>query len=245
MTTVTDFQSLKGELANLWATCVIAPEKKAKLRARAHQLLNGLDIYKEIQRLTGVPIVVIAAIHEREGAGSFTTYLGNGQALNRRTTIVPIGRGPFNSFVDGAVDALVLEGYTTLAPWTIEKALWAFEKFNGFGYRFKHLNSPYVWGATNHQQVGKYVADNVFDPNVWDTQIGAAAMMKALVEEDPSLAIGASVAPKPIPVGPTVPPAPKPQPAPLPGPGNDYGTNIWDALVAIFRSIVAYFGGKK
>src|SRR5258705_10572295 len=60
-----------------------------------------------------IPWWFIGVTHYREagfdksGNPRWDTCLGNGQALNRKTTIVPKGRGPFNSWEEGAVDALV------------------------------------------------------------------------------------------------------------------------------------------
>ena len=90
--------------------------------------------------------------------------------------------------------------------WTIAYALFRNEGFNGFGYRNKGLRSPYLWGGTTHQQRGKYVRDGVFDSTVMDTQLGVAAVIKAVVELEPALAIGtATPAPTPQPPRPSLP----------------------------------------
>ena len=62
--------------------------------------------------------------HYRESNFNFDTYLGNGQSLARVTTIVPKGRGPFtgpDAFINGAIDALRLEGFIGANDWGIAR----------------------------------------------------------------------------------------------------------------------------
>ena len=107
-------------------------------------------------------------------------YGSVGEPLNRVTRLVPAGRGPFLTWTDGAVDALKLQGFDKVVDWSIEHALYLAEEYNGFGYAWKGLPSPYVWGATNLQKPGKYVADGKFDANVMDSQIGVAALLQII-----------------------------------------------------------------
>jgi hypothetical protein len=103
------------------------------------------------------------------------------------TTIVPKGRGPFDSFLAGAIDALAYDGLTKVIDWRLEKQLWYCERFNGLGYANKGLPSPYVWGGTSIQRPGKYVADGVWDPNAHDGQPGCAPLLKTIAELDPTV----------------------------------------------------------
>ena len=146
--------------------------------------------YQTIEDVTGVPWFWIAITQHREGNG-FGGYLGNGQRIigtNKKTTIVPKGRGPFKSWNDGAIDALVaLKKLDKIDDWPVERLLYQWEKWNGWGYVGK-INSPYIWGGTSLQQPGKYVADHVFDPKHMDVQLGTAALLKQLAEADDSVA---------------------------------------------------------
>ena len=145
--------------------------------------------------MTGVPWPFIALTHKRENGpdfdhSRFAAYLGNGQPLLRKTTIVPKNRGPFlgpNAFVNGAVDALRIEGMSSIKDWRLEKILYWCEVFNGSGYSAKGLPSPYVWGGTTIQRPGKYVADHVFNAKAWDPQPGCAPMLKAIETLDPTV----------------------------------------------------------
>lgn len=151
--------------------------------------------YEKIEAATKVPAQVTAIIHERESGLNLKTYLGNGQSLALRTTIVPKGRGPFSppaadAFYRGALDAYRLQNMIGL-DWHdgtgIARVSYLVEGFNGFGYRNRGMASPYLYAGTNLYRVGKYVADGKFDPNYIDTQLGAMAIFKRMVERDSSL----------------------------------------------------------
>ncbi len=130
----------------------------------------------------GMPWEFVAVTHMRESNANFSTYLGNGQPLNRKTTIVPKNRGPFPDWKSGAIDALV-----NCAPysaknkdWSIGGMLAELEKYNGLGYASKGVPSPYIWAGTDQYTKGKYVRDGVYDPNHVDKQLGCAGLLKFL-----------------------------------------------------------------
>jgi lysozyme family protein len=153
----------------------------------AARILANKARYQTIESKTGVPWHLIAILHLRESNADFSTYLGNGQSLHHVTTIVPKGRGPFNSFEDGAVDALKLDGLTSINDWCLEKELYYCEIFNGAGYDARGLPSPYVFGGTSIQKPGKYISDHGFDPRVWDMQPGCAPILATLAKHDSSI----------------------------------------------------------
>lgn len=151
--------------------------------------------YKQIEAATGVPAQITAIIHERESGLKMDTYLGNGQKLNKRTTIVPKGRGPFaqpDAFFKGALDAYKLQGMLGL-NWHdgsgLARVSYLVEGFNGFGYRNRGVASPYLYAGTNLYAKGKYIADGKYDPNYVDTQLGAMAIFKRMIELKPELAL--------------------------------------------------------
>jgi lysozyme family protein len=150
----------------------------------ASKILASKARYEKIQRKTGVPWWLVAVLHTRESDGNFHTYLGNGQPLNRVTTIVPKGRGPFATFEAGAEDALKIDGLSAVKDWRLEKALYYCETFNGWGYANKGLPSPYIFGGTSVQKPGKYVADGKFNSKVWDAQPGCAPIIATLAKMD-------------------------------------------------------------
>jgi lysozyme family protein len=181
--------------------------KTAEATSQAKRVIANKARYRAIEARTGVPWFVVGCLHMRESNGNFNTYLGNGQPLNRRTTIVPKGRGPFQSFEDGAYDALVtVEHLDEITEWGPEHVAYAMEKFNGFGYRHpsRNIPSPYLWGGTSVQQRGKFVRDGVYDPAVMDSQLGGMAVLKQIMELDATARFRPA---RPV-------PAPEPQPEP-------------------------------
>lgn len=186
--------ALHDEYMHLWNTSDYLPGWQRSAQKVAARLLSNLPRYKALEVVSNVPAAFIMCAHERESGGNWNTYLGNGQALNRVTTIVPKGRGPFKTFEEGALDAFALEklgsGGIRLSDWDEAMLCFWMEKFNGFGYRQRGLRSPYLWGGTNHQQPGKYTSDNHFDPTFMDPQLGGMAVYGELVRQEPSLNLG-------------------------------------------------------
>ena len=179
-----------------WADLKIRTAQDAHARREAALLLNGKPHYLEVERRTGVPWWFVGLCHYRESHYDLATYLGNGQSLNRVTTIVPLGRGPFASFEDGAVDALTIEGFVQAKVWTLARVAYRLEGFNGYGYHQFGVNSPYLYGGSTvygppEAKGGKYVADHDFRPNVVDTQLGTLVILKKLIELEPAVAFTA------------------------------------------------------
>lgn len=172
------------QYARWWDAMVIKTDRVHEFTEVAKYAVAHRDQYIEVEKATGLPWPMVAVIHWREGSGNFHTYLGNGQLLSHRTTIVPVGRGPFASFLAGAIDSVKVEGWGGVQDWRLEKMLYYEMLFNGTGYG---ADSPYIWGGTNIQRPGKYIRDHVFDPHVWDTQPGTAPIMWMIAKLDPTV----------------------------------------------------------
>lgn len=136
------FESLKSEYERNWSNLEIRPSRLADANGVARKAINGKATYQQIERLTGVPWYFAALCHYRESNFDFDTYLGNGETLHRVTTIVPKGRGPFTTFVDGAVDAFRIENFIGAHDWGIARILFRLEAFNGEdGTRHRRLGA--------------------------------------------------------------------------------------------------------
>jgi lysozyme family protein len=166
--------------AQRWAAMKISAAKGPQFDAVAKRLTAKKDVYKEVEKATGVPWEFVAVTHQRESSQDFGTYLGNGQSLKRKTTIVPKGRGPFPDWKTGAIDALVNAPPKAALnkDWSIGGTLDKLEEYNGLGYRRMGKPSPYLWAGTDQYVKGKYVADHKYDPNHVDTQLGCAGLLK-------------------------------------------------------------------
>jgi lysozyme family protein len=180
------FEDVQRGYANMWNTARLRPEKRdAALNVAARVIANRAR-YESVSRNTGVPWWWIGAVHQLEGGGNFATHLHNGDSLTGRTVHVPAGRPPSGeppfTWQISATDALELKGLHKVQGWTIERALWEWERFNGLGYFGKGVNSPYVWSFTTHYTAGKYIADGQYDPTAVSKQCGAAAILLSLIE---------------------------------------------------------------
>lgn len=178
------FNLYKDEYLALWNSMVIKPSWKQALEKRARDILKNKDKYQDVANETNVPWMWIAIAHSMEGAIDFKTHLHNGDPLTRRTRQVPSGRpkvgNPPFTWTESALDALKMKGLHKVDEWSTERFLYELERYNGFGYRNKNINTPYLWSGTNHYSRGKYIRDGVFSSSAVSQQTGAAALWKTL-----------------------------------------------------------------
>jgi lysozyme family protein len=137
-----DLGSLKARNRVRWSVAKIT--RGPEFAPVAKRLVAAKDRYQSVSRRTGVPWFVIAVIHEREASQNWNTQLGQGDPLNRVSTHVPKGRGPFPTWEDGAYDALAL-----CAPfaakwrdWTPGGTMTLLEEYNGLGYARAICRAP-------------------------------------------------------------------------------------------------------
>jgi lysozyme family protein len=191
------YEALEPKYAAQIARAHIRPECEHLLEVTGHRLLLDKAVYLRIAEASGVPAAGLMALSEREMSGNLHCYLGNGQRLTKRTTIVPIGRGPFpdteEGFIAGALDALHLDGLDQVAKagggWTLPRFAYETEKWNGWGYRAPRIRipSPYLFGGTTVQKPGKFIRDHAYSSTMMDPQLGTIAVVLKLFELDPSL----------------------------------------------------------
>lgn len=158
--------------------------------------------YQAVSARTGVPWAIIAVIHERECSQDWSGSLAQGDPWNRVSVHVPAGRGPFRSWEDAAIDALVnCPPYAARnKDWSIGATLTKLEQYNGLGYAARGRPSPYIWAGTDQYKSGKYVRDGFYDPNVVDSQPGCAGLLLTMMQLDPTITFAdAKAAPAPAP----------------------------------------------
>lgn len=185
---MTDLTALRMRNAARWARVRLTRGPEFS-RPAAKAVANKAS-YGEIEARTGVHWVFVAVTHYRECSQDFSRSLAQGDPWNERSRHVPAGRGPFRSFEDAAVDALVncAPRAATNTDWSIAGMLTLLERYNGLGYFKRGLPSPYIWSGTDQYTRGKYVADGKFDPNVVDKQLGCAGLILAMQKLDSSIA---------------------------------------------------------
>lgn len=216
---MTDLVALKAANAKRWANAKLT--RGPEFTPVAKRLFAAKARYKTVEALTGVPWFFIACAHQRESSQNFDRSLAQGDPWNARSVHVPAGRGPFKSWEEAAVDALV-----ACAPYAAKNTDWSaggtmtmLERYNGLGYANKGIPSPYVWSGTDQYVKGKYVADGKFDANTVDKQLGCAGLILALMQLDPTITFtGVKIDP----------PAVQPAPATQPG--------FWAAVASIVSS---------
>ena len=214
------FAAMAAGYDNLWKSCAPLARKSAEIDDAAARISSYMSRYKAVSDKTGVPWWWIGCTHYREASCRFSGHLHNGDPLTARTYHVPKGRplagNPPFAWEDSAIDALTMRVLDRVADWSIPRALFEWEGYNGWGYRSHNVNSPYVWAATSHQENGKYVADGVWSPTAFDTQLGCAAILHRLIET--GVVNGSAPTPqaKPKPADkPAAPSYPDPKPYPL------------------------------
>lgn len=243
------FEALKDEYLDLWDRMKVLKVNEANSQARRIITPAAKSIYKAVEVTTGVPWFVIGCLHMRESNGRFDTWLHNGDPMRRngvpvRTVNVPAHRPPDPnvSWETGAYDALVVcEHLDLIKDWGPEHVAYAAEKFNGFGYRHpsRNIPSPYLWGGTSVQKRGKFVRDGFYDPNVMDSQLGAMAVLKQIMELDPDARFEVT-RPRPR----IVKPEPKEAPPPLSPRADDGQSQVQPSKKSFWGAIMSWLGGN-
>lgn len=195
ITPITDIPKLQQANAKRWAVAKIT--RSTEYNTPVARALAAKDRYKAIEVATGVSWVFIAIAHYRECSQNFSLSLAQGDDWSKVSRHVPAGRGPFKSFEEAAVDALVnCPPYASHnKDWSLPGMLTIEELYNGPGYANRGVPSPYIWSGTDQYTRGKYVADGVYDPNTVDKQLGAAGFILSLAQRDPSIVSHTPVAP--------------------------------------------------
>jgi lysozyme family protein len=144
---------------------------------------NHQHRYQAVAEQTGVPAALIAALHYRESSSRFDTYLHQGDPLGQPAIHHPSDIPVFYQWEDAAVHALNSKSWLRdelgMHAGTTDKASLATfaEAYNGLGYHYRGLTSPYVYAGTDVYKGGRYVADGVFDSSSWDQRPGVMALL--------------------------------------------------------------------
>lgn len=174
----------RGIYNSLFNTAYVLPDHEGTVEWYIKKLIPKIDRYKKISDECKIPWYMLACIHSLEGAMDFNNNIQNGQSLSKKTTIVPVGKGPYASFEDSVREEFLKTRASDIKDysWDIADVLWFLESHNGFGYYYKKINTPYLWSFTNHYKTGYYVRDGVFDGAAVSKQAGAVAIILGLVK---------------------------------------------------------------
>lgn len=164
-----------GYYENLYKTMTVLPGWEE----RVGQAVRMIGVNAARYQGFTAPWQYVGILHYLEAGCRFERQILNGQPWAQRTTIAPIGLGPWESWGGSTIAALArrqIRGLRDLEDW------------NGRGYMHRRLNSPYLWSGSNYGVgLGKYVADGKYDPQAVSKQIGAAVLLHGLCSGNPSL----------------------------------------------------------
>lgn len=161
------------DIPALWASLVIDPHVRSDVVRRARRILASRARYEPTSRAAGVPWFVIALIYDLEADG------------DPRKLLTGARQDGGTDFDREAVAALRARGVT--GPWhDIPAVARALETWNGLDYRVRGIHSPYLWAGTNHYDAGLYVGDGVWSPKAIPARPGGMAVLRAMLDLDPS-----------------------------------------------------------
>jgi len=168
----------------LWKNCEIRSQFKSNVNAVVSRIKQNQERYATVAHVIKMPWELIAALHTLEAGGNFKGVMHNGELIigtGRKTTLVPKGRGPFNTWEESCEDAIGVESRRPAGyRFDVANTLFYAEMFNGFGYRGKGINSPYLWSYTNNYSKGKYVSDGVWSSTAVSQQCGVVPILLGL-----------------------------------------------------------------
>jgi lysozyme family protein len=180
------FEDVRGGYATLFDTCIIRDNYVDDVKWYIRVLLKNQARYAHLASQVDIPWYFIGIIHALEASFNFRGHLHNGDPLNARTVNVPRGRPliwlPPSDWESSAKDALNVDGFLHLSDWTVERMLYRWESYNGFGSRAHRIHTPYLWSFSNQYTQGKYVRDGVWSATAVSHQCGAALMLKGLMD---------------------------------------------------------------
>lgn len=172
----------------LWDTMTVSGDWQKKGSAIATRIIASQGRYAATVAGTSVPWWFVAVVHAMECSLRFDQHLHNGDPLTATTIRVPKNRPPAGNppftWERSARDAIEFERLTSIVDWSLENVLFNWHRYNGINNEYKRqgIPTPYLWSGSQHYRKGKYVRDGEFDANAVSAQVGAAVLLKALVD---------------------------------------------------------------
>jgi len=187
----TSFRALADEYVRFFRGMKFRADRKGEIERLAASASRNKARYEDAAGPIGVPWWFIAGIHMLESSFRFTGHLHNGDPLSARTQRIPKGRplvdpatGGRYSWEESATDAMRFKGYGGLIDWSLPRALYRWEAYNGFGYRMSDrlVPTPYLWSFSRIYSKGKFASDGNYYPELVSQQCGAAVLLRALMD---------------------------------------------------------------
>jgi lysozyme family protein len=188
-----------AEYNSMYSNMIVDASKLTTIKQTANRIrLNATQYQNIINKVNQkIPYYALGIVHYLECNLSFNKHIHNGDALTKRTVLVPANRpaaepkagaGKPYSFEESCIDWLMLKKWNLWQDWGVQDILARLELNNGLGYRNVGIPSPYLWSFSNFYGtapfIGKFVADSKFqrydDKNrpIVSKQIGGAVLLK-------------------------------------------------------------------
>lgn len=184
----------------MWNLCEIDPGKEEQVKRTMGIIKGSLVRYQYVAKKLGAVntenfAYILGVIHYKEASCNFKGVLHNGERIigtGKKTSLVPKGRGPFETWEEAAIDAIKIESsrWKKLLSGSqdIGDILWCIERYNGTGYingAGKSETTPYLWACSNiNDGVGLYTSDGKYDPNApTGASAGAGLLLKQFALE--------------------------------------------------------------
>jgi lysozyme family protein len=181
------FEQVRDEYRELFEACAVRAEYEGQVAWHLKRIKSRRPDYERVASKVAVPWYFISIVHGLEASFRFDGHLHNGDPLSARTVQVPKGRPPAwnppNDWDSSAIDALTYQGFAGQKDWSIPRMLYRWEAYNGWGYRNRGINTPYLWSFSNQYLKGKFVKDGVYNADAVSKQCGAAVMLRALLDD--------------------------------------------------------------
>lgn len=186
---MSEFPNMRAEYQHLYEVCQATPARFAELDSMAGRIGSGKPRYEAAALGMRVPWQWVGIVHLMECTLRFDRHLHNGDPLTARTRNAPVGRPPWGNppfpWEASAKDALIFRNLHNEKDWSIPGMLFQFERWNGMAYRRRGIPSPYLWAGSQHYTAGKFLKDGEFDPKTVSKQLGAAVVLKRLLQLAP------------------------------------------------------------
>lgn len=174
---------------SLWDSMQLRDDWKSIAQNVAKKIVNGQAKYAAAVAGTTIPWWFIGVVHMMEGGLDFGTHLHNGDPLTARTVSHPAGhpaviQGLPIDWVYSAKDSIVYERLDKVTDWSLPSVLYHWHRYNGISneYKRRRIPTPYLWSGTQHYIKGLYTSDHHFEADKVSKQIGAAVLLRALIE---------------------------------------------------------------
>ncbi len=167
----------RNTLQRLFDTCIITEDKYGEIDNCLKKIVKAKDRYTAVSIKFNIPWCVTGIMHCTTCDCNFKVHLHNGDALNGRTTSIPVGypkhgRPPF-TWEQSAEDVFQFYRLHKWSDWSIAGILYNLEIIHRDEAN-KEMKMSKLWCFSNHCESEKNIAQQ---------KCGAAILLRRMVEK--------------------------------------------------------------